>query len=129
MEPINCTAHVKPDGCDIWVGSQIPGVAQMVVAKVLGLKEEQVTIHNHLLGGGFGRRLEVDFIAQAALIAKQSKDPVKVIWSREEDIQHDMYRPYYYDKLSAGLDEQGMPVAWSHRIVGSSIMSRFFLPR
>jgi isoquinoline 1-oxidoreductase beta subunit len=126
MEPINCTAHVKPDGCDIWAGSQVPGVAQMVVAKVLGLKEEQVTIHNHLLGGGFGRRLEVDFIAQAALIAKQSKDPVKVVWSREEDIQHDMYRPYYYDKFKAGLDEQGMPVSWSHRIVGSSIMSRFF---
>ncbi len=126
MEPINCTAHVTPDGCDIWVGTQVPGVAQMVVAKVLGLKEEQVRIHNHLLGGGFGRRLEFDFIAQAALIAKQSKDPVKVVWSREEDIQHDMYRPYYYDKLSAGLDENGMPVAWSHRIVGSSIMSRFF---
>ena len=126
MEPINCTAHVTPDGCDIWVGSQVPGVAQMVVAKVLGLKEEQVKIHNHLLGGGFGRRLEVDFIAQAALIAKQSKDPVKVVWSREEDIQQDMYRPYYYDKLSAGLDENGMPVAWSHRVVGSSIMSRFF---
>src|SRR4030095_2698235 len=111
MEPINCTAHVKPDGCEIWVGSQIPGVAQMVVAKVLGLKEEQLTIHNHLLGGGFGRRLEVDFIAQAALIAKQSKDPVKVIWSREEDIQHDMYRPYYYDKFKAGLDKQGMPIS------------------
>jgi isoquinoline 1-oxidoreductase beta subunit len=126
MEPINCTAHVTPDGCDIWVGSQIPGVAQMVVAKVLGLKEEQVKIHNHLLGGGFGRRLEVDFIAQAALIAKQSKDPVKVVWSREEDIQHDMYRPYYYDKFKAGLDEKGMPVSWSHRIVGSSIMARFF---
>jgi isoquinoline 1-oxidoreductase beta subunit len=126
MEPINCTAHVRTDGCDIWVGSQIPGVAQMVVAGALGLKNEQVTIHNHLLGGGFGRRLEVDFIAQAALIAKQSKDPVKVIWSREEDIQHDMYRPYYYDKISAGLDEKGLPVSWSHRIVGSSIMSRFF---
>lgn len=126
MEPINCTVHVKPDSCDIWVGTQVPGVAQMVAAKVLGLKPEQVTVHNHLLGGGFGRRLEVDFIAQAALIAKQSKDPVKVVWSREEDIQHDMYRPYYYDKLSAGLDAGGKPVSWSHRIVGSSIMSRFF---
>ena len=106
MEPINCTVQVTPDGCDIWVGTQIPTVAQQAVAKTLGLKPEQVRIHNHLLGGGFGRRLEFDFIVQAALIAKQSKDPVKVVWSREEDIQHDMYRPYYYDRISAGLDAQ-----------------------
>jgi isoquinoline 1-oxidoreductase beta subunit len=128
MEPINCTVQVTPDGCDVWVGTQIPTVAQKAVAQTLGLKIEQVRIHNHLLGGGFGRRLEFDFIVQAALIAKQSKDPIKVVWSREEDIQHDMYRPYYYDRLSAGLDAQGMPIAWSHRIVGSSIMARFFPP-
>ena len=128
MEPINCTAQVTPEGCDIWVGTQIPSVAQKAVALTLGLKPEQVRIHNHLLGGGFGRRLEFDFIVQAALIAKQSKDPVKVVWSREEDIQHDMYRPYYYDRFSAGLDAQGTPIAWSHRIVGSSIMARFFPP-
>ena len=128
MEPMNCTVQVTADGCDIWVGTQIPTVAQQAVAQTLGLKPEQVRIHNHLLGGGFGRRLEFDFIVQAALIAKQSKDPVKVVWSREEDIQHDMYRPYYYDRFSAGLDAQGMPIAWSHRIVGSSIMARFFPP-
>ena len=128
MEPMNCTAHVTSDGCDIWVGTQIPTVAQQAVAKALGLKPEQVRLHNHLLGGGFGRRLEFDFIVQAALIAKQANDPIKVVWSREEDIQHDMYRPYYYDRLSAGLDVQGMPIAWSHRIVGSSIMARFFPP-
>ena len=128
MEPINCTVQVTPDGCDVWVGTQIPTVAQKAVAQTLGLKIEQVRIHNHLLGGGFGRRLEFDFIVQAALIAKQSKDPIKVVWSREEDIQHDMYRPYYYDRFSAGLDAQGMPIAWSHRIVGSSIMARFFPP-
>lgn len=126
MEPINCTAQVTSDGCDIWVGSQVPDIAQFVVSKHLGVKPEQVRIHNHLLGGGFGRRLEVDFIAQAALIAKQSKDPIKVVWSREEDIQHDMYRPYYYDRISAGLDDQGAPIAWSHRIAGSSILSRYF---
>src|SRR5262249_11240173 len=96
MEPMNCTAHVTTDGCDIWVGTQIPTLTQRAVAKRLGFKLEQVRIHNHLLGGGFGRRLEFDFIVQAALIAKQFKDPVKVIWSREEDVQHDMYRPYYY---------------------------------
>jgi isoquinoline 1-oxidoreductase subunit beta len=126
MEPMNCTVQVTSDGCDIWVGTQIPTVAQQAVAQTLGLKPEQVRLHNHLLGGGFGRRLEFDFIVQAALIAKQSKDPIKVVWSREEDIQHDMYRPYYYDRFSAGLDEKGMPVAWSHRIAGSSIYARFF---
>ena len=128
MEPMNCTVEVTADGCDIWVGTQIPTVAQQAVAQTLGLKQEAVRLHNHLLGGGFGRRLEYDFIVQAALIAKQAKQPVKVVWSREEDIQHDMYRPYYYDRLSAGLNEQGMPIAWSHRIVGSSIMARFFPP-
>ncbi|HEX2841169.1 xanthine dehydrogenase family protein molybdopterin-binding subunit [Hyphomicrobium sp.] len=128
MEPINCTVHVTPDGCDIWVGTQIPTVAQQAVAQTLGLKPEQVRLHNHLLGGGFGRRLEYDFIVQAALVAKQAKDPVKVVWSREEDIQHDMYRPYYYDRFSAGLDEHGLPISWSHRIAGSAIMARFFPP-
>ena len=128
MEPINCTVHVKPDGCDIWVGTQIPAISQSVVAKALGLNTDQVRLHNHLLGGGFGRRLEFDFILQAALIAKQSKDPVKVIWSREEDIQHDMYRPYYYDRISAGLDDHGKIVAWKHRIVGPAIVARFAPP-
>lgn len=125
MEPINCTVDVTPDGCDIWVGTQIPVIAQTVIAKTLGHDPDKVRIHNHLLGGGFGRRLEFDFILQAALIARQSKDPVKVIWSREEDIQHDMYRPYYYDRISAGLDATGKIVAWKHRIVGSSIVARF----
>lgn len=128
MEPMNCTAHVTGDGCDIWVGTQIPTIAQSAVATALGLEPAAVRIHNHLLGGGFGRRLEFDFIVQAALIAKQAEQPVKVVWSREEDIQHDMYRPYYYDRMRAGLDEQGMPISWKHLIVGSSIMARFFPP-
>lgn len=126
MEPMNCTARVTPEGCDIWVGTQIPSVAQQVVAQALGLKTEDVRIHNHLLGGGFGRRLEYDFILQAVQIAKLVKHPIKLVWSREQDIQHDRYRPYYYDRLSAALDENGMPVAWNHRIVGSSVMTRFF---
>ncbi len=126
MEPLNCTLHVTEDGCDIWVGTQVPALVQLVVSKTLGIERDSVRIHNHLLGGGFGRRLEFDFIVKAALVAKQSKDPVKVIWSREEDIQHDMYRPYYYDKISAGLDPQGKLVAWKHRIVGSAITARFF---
>jgi isoquinoline 1-oxidoreductase beta subunit len=126
MEPINCTVHVTPEGCDIWVGTQVPANAQLAASTVLGIERDKVRIHNHLLGGGFGRRLEFDFIVQAVLIAKQSKDPIKIVWSREEDIQHDMYRPYYYDRISAGLDTAGKLVAWKHRIVGSSIMARFF---
>ena len=125
MEPINCTVHVTPDGCDIWVGTQIPSITQLVISKTLGIDLDKVRIHNHLLGGGFGRRLEFDFVLQAVLFAKQSKDPVKIIWSREEDIQHDMYRPYYYDKISAGLDKDGKLIAWKHRIVGSSIIARY----
>ena len=128
MEPINCTVELKPDGMDIWVGTQVPGIAQAVAAQTAGLKPEQVRIHNHLLGGGFGRRLEVDFIVQAVAIAKQVRGPVKIVWTREEDVQHDMYRPPYLDRISAAVDAKGMPVAWTHRIAGSSIMARFFPP-
>ena len=125
MEPVNCTVHVRPDGCDVWVGTQVATRAQAVAAQVTGLPPEKVRVHNHLLGGGFGRRLEVDFVAQAVAIAKQVDGPVKVVWTREEDIQHDMYRPYYYDRLAAGLDAQGRPIAWSHRITGASIVARW----
>jgi isoquinoline 1-oxidoreductase beta subunit len=124
MEPVNCTVHVRPDACDIWVGTQVPTFAQTAAAKLTGLPRERVQIHNHLLGGGFGRRLEVDFIVRAVEIAKQVPGPVKVIWTREEDIQHDMYRPYYYDRIAAGLDDHGRPIAWTHRITGSSILAR-----
>jgi isoquinoline 1-oxidoreductase beta subunit len=88
------------------------------------LSKGKVQVHNQFLGGGFGRRLEVDFVIRAVQIAKQVTGPVQVLWSREEDIQHDMYRPYYYDRIAAGLDAQGMPVAWTHRVTGSSIMAR-----
>jgi isoquinoline 1-oxidoreductase beta subunit len=125
MEPMNCTVHVRKDSCDVWVGTQVQTRAQAAAAQVTGLPPEKVQVHNHLLGGGFGRRLEVDFIFQAVQIAKQVDGPVKVIWTREEDIQHDIYRPYYYDRLAAGLDEQGMPIAWSHRVTGSSIIARY----
>ena len=104
---MNCTVQMTKDGCDIWVGTQIPGLTQAAVMKVTGLKREQVRIHNHLLGGGFGRRLEFDGTVRAVQIAQQVEGPVQVIWTREEDIQHDMYRPYYYDRLSAGVDAQG----------------------
>src|SRR5207244_3471753 len=88
------------------------------------LSKSKVRVHNHLLGGGFGRRLEVDFITRAVQVAKQVTGPVQVLWSREEDIQHDMYRPCYYDRIAAGLDAQGKPIAWTHRVTGSSIIAR-----
>jgi isoquinoline 1-oxidoreductase subunit beta len=125
MEPINCTVHVRPDGCDVWVGTQVISRAQATAAQVTGLPPEKVRVHNHLLGGGFGRRLDVDSITQAVQIARQVDGPVKIVWTREEDMQHDVYRPYYYDRLAAGLDQTGMPVAWSHRVTGSSILARW----
>jgi isoquinoline 1-oxidoreductase beta subunit len=128
MEPMNCTVHVQKDSCDIWVGTQVPTLAQAAASKLTGLPLDKVKVHNHLLGGGFGRRLETDGIVHAVKIAKQVDSPVKVVWSREEDIQHDMYRPYYYDRLSAGLDADGKPVAWTHRVSGSSIVARYIPP-
>jgi isoquinoline 1-oxidoreductase beta subunit len=122
---MNCTVHVRNDGCEIWVGTQVPTLTQAVVADFLGLLKEKVQVHNHLLGGGFGRRLEPDGTLTAVKIARQVDGPVKVIWSREEDIQHDMYRPCYHDRLSAGLDTEGRPVAWTHRIAGSSAIARY----
>ena len=125
MEPINCTVHVRADGCDLWLGTQVAGRAQAAAAKVTGLSKDRVKVHNHLIGGGFGRRLEVDYVTQAVQVARQVDGPVKVTWSREEDIQHDMYRPYYFDRIAAGLDPGGKPVAWSHRIAGPSILLRW----
>jgi isoquinoline 1-oxidoreductase subunit beta len=128
MEPMNCTVHVRKDGCEVWTGSQVLSRARAAAAKVTGLPLEKVVVHNHFLGGGFGRRLEVDYVTQAVRIAKQVDAPVKVVWTREEDVQHDVYRPSYYDRFAAGLDAHGKPVAWSHRIVGPSIMARFLPP-
>src|SRR4029453_17528545 len=96
MEPMNCTVHLTKDGCDIWVGTQVPGRTQAAVMKLAGLKREQVRIHNPLRGGGFGRRLGHDGTVRAGQIAQQVSGPVQVIWTREEDIQHDLYRPCYY---------------------------------
>jgi len=125
MEPMNCTVQMTRERCEIWVGTQVPGLTQAAVMKLTGFEPEKVIIHNHLLGGGFGRRLEYDGTVRAVQIAQQVSGPVQVIWTREEDIQQDLYRPYYYDRISAGLDTQGRPVAWSHRIAGSSIVTRY----
>jgi isoquinoline 1-oxidoreductase subunit beta len=128
MEPMNCTVHVRKDGCEVWVGSQALARAQATAAKTTGLPSDQVVVHNHLLGGGFGRRLDVDGVTRAVQIAMQVDGPVKVVWTREEDIQHDMYRPYWLDRISAGLDEKGMPVAWKNRFAGSSVIARWLPP-
>jgi isoquinoline 1-oxidoreductase beta subunit len=128
MEPMNCTVHVREDGCEVWVGSQALARVQAAVAKTVGLPLEKVVVHNHLIGGGFGRRLEADGAIRAVQIAQQVNAPVKVVWTREEDIQHDMYRPYWFDRMSAGLDEKGKPVAWSHRFAGSSVIARWLPP-
>lgn len=128
MEPMNCTVHLRKDACEIWVGNQAVARAQAFAAKAAGLRPDQVIIHNHLIGGGFGRRLEADGVARAVEIARQVKGPVKVVWTREEDIQHDMYRPMFFDRLAAGLDAQGRPIAWNNRFAGSSIIARWLPP-
>jgi isoquinoline 1-oxidoreductase beta subunit len=127
MEPMNCTLHVKPDSCEIWVGNQVITRTQAIAAKLTGLPLSKVTVHNHLIGGGFGRRLEVDMIAKAVRIAQKVDGPVKIVWTREEDIQQAMYRPIYFDRFAAVLTD-GKITAWNHRVVGSSILARFAPP-
>ncbi|NJO18460.1 MAG: xanthine dehydrogenase family protein molybdopterin-binding subunit [Thioploca sp.] len=124
MEPMNCTADVKKDSAEIWVPTQAQEWSRAAVAKITGLPEDQITLHTTYLGGGFGRRVEVDFVTQAALISKQIGQPVKVIWSREEDMQQDVYRPAMLAKFMVGLDEKGTPIALTSRIVGPSIFHR-----
>jgi len=128
MEPMNCTVHLRKDECEIWIGSQAMVRVQTMAAKAAGLPPEKVIVHNHLIGGGFGRRLEADGAVRAVEIAKHVDGPVKVVWTREEDIQHDMYRPYWCDRISAGLDERGRPVAWKNRFAGSSVIARWLPP-
>jgi isoquinoline 1-oxidoreductase beta subunit len=125
LEPMNCTVDWRQDSCEIWVGTQVPDRA---VAKLmqLGLRPEQIQLHNHLIGGGFGRRLEVDGIVLAARIARHVQGPVRVLWPREQDIQHDRYRPYYIDRLSAALDKHGLPVSWRHTIAGAGLWALYY---
>jgi isoquinoline 1-oxidoreductase beta subunit len=128
MEPMNCTVHFRGSECEIWVGTQAIARVQAMAAKAAGLPIEKVIVHNHLIGGGFGRRLEADGVVRAVAIAKQVDGPVKVVWTREEDIQHDMYRPAWFDRIAAGLDKDGKPVAWTNRFAGSSVIARWLPP-
>ncbi|QKZ04643.1 xanthine dehydrogenase family protein molybdopterin-binding subunit [Pseudomonas eucalypticola] len=125
LEPMGCVAHVRADACELWVGTQAPVFAQMGAAKISGLPPEKVIIHNQLIGGAFGRRLESDFIFQAVDIARQVDYPIKLVWSREEDMTHDLYRPHYVDRLNAALDDDGGLQGWEHRIAGASVIASF----
>src|SRR6202166_2384969 len=124
MEPVNCTVHVTADACEVWTGTQAMTRCQSYAAQAAGLPLDKVIVHNHLLGGGFGRRLEADMVATSVRIATKVDGPVKVMWFREEDIQHDVYRPAYRDTISASL-QNGKIVAWKYKISGSSIMARW----
>ena len=128
MEPMNCTARVDASGCDVWAPTQGQELAQLAVAQTLGLAKDKIRIRRTLLGGGFGRRLLPDFVVQAVLVAKAVGKPVKVIWSREEDMRHDFYRPAVLHRLEASLDKDGGIAAMAHRLVSPSILQFAFPP-
>ena len=125
MEPLNCTVKVSDNGCDIWTGTQMPGVDQAAAAKILGLKPEQVNVHITFLGGGFGRRAnpQSDFVAEATHVAKAAGAPVKTVWTREDDIHGGYYRPLFLHQARIALGADGLPTGWQHTCVGQSIMT------
>ena len=126
MEPMNCTVHARADGAEVWAPTQFPTWYGQTAAEVLGLQPEQVTVHTTLLGGGFGRRANPDVVAEAAFVAKHVDAPVQVVWTREDDIRHDFYRPANYHRLSAGLDAEGHVTAWRHRVSTPAIGAFLF---
>jgi isoquinoline 1-oxidoreductase beta subunit len=121
MEPMNCTADVRADSCDVWASMQMQTLAQGAAAQASGLPPAKVHIHSEFMGGGFGRRGMTDFVSEAVEVSKAIGAPVKVTWSREDDMHHDNYRPAAYSRFVAGLDAAGWPVAWTNRIVSPSI--------
>lgn len=123
-EPMNCTAHVRDETCDIWVPTQNQKGSQEIAAKITGLDNARVNVHTTYLGGGFGRRALVDYVGEAVEISQKMKAPVKVIWTREEDFQRDYYRPATHNVMKAVIDERGRPVAWRHRIVGADVFGQ-----
>jgi isoquinoline 1-oxidoreductase subunit beta len=125
MEPLNATVHVTPDRCEIWAGTQVPTRAVEGASKITGLPVDRIILHPHYLGGGFGRRLEHDYIDQAVMFAKLVPYPLKVVWTREEDIRHDIVRPMYHDVISAVVDAQGKPVWYGDRICSATVLGRW----
>jgi len=128
MEPLNFTVHVKQGACEMWGGSQVQATAQAAAAKVLGIAQDKVVFHNYILGGGFGRRLDTDMVEKAVRVAQKVEGPVKVIWSREEDMHQDMYRPAYRNVMSASVNADGKITGWMHRVSGGSVILRMFGP-
>ncbi|MEP6690517.1 MAG: xanthine dehydrogenase family protein molybdopterin-binding subunit [Gemmatimonadaceae bacterium] len=125
MEPMNCTADVRADRCEVWAPTQFQSSTFSTAQKLTGLPPESITVHSTFLGGGFGRRAEIDFVTDAVETSKAVAAPVKVMWSREDDMQHDFYRPASHHRLAAEVDASGTPVAWTHRIVAPSVIARF----
>ncbi len=128
MEPMNFTADVRSDRCDLYGPTQFPQLAEGVAMQITGLPKEKVTVHTTFLGGGFGRRIDVDFIVQAVQISKAVGKPVKLIWSREDDMTHDFYRPVSLNTMTAALDANGMPTAMTFKLTSPSVTSRLFPP-
>jgi isoquinoline 1-oxidoreductase subunit beta len=124
MEPMNCTVHLTPGACELWLGTQIAARVQSTAAATAGVPLDKVIVHNQIIGGGFGRRLEPDMVIKAIRVAQQVDGPVKVVWTREEDIQHDLYRPVYYDRIAATLKD-GKIDGWHYRVTGSSVVARW----
>lgn len=125
LEPQNCTAWAKEEGLEVWAPTQSPDMAQVAAAKATDYSLSDITVHTTFLGGGFGRRINQDFVAEAAAISEVSGQPIKLIWSREEDTQRDWYRPSSYHKLSASIDKDGRISAWNHRMAGSGVFDYF----
>jgi isoquinoline 1-oxidoreductase beta subunit len=128
MEPLNCTVWLKEDSCELWLGTQIIARVQQTVAALTRLPVDKVTVHNHLIGGGFGRRLEPDMALNAVRIAQHMNGvPVKVVWTREADVQQDIFRPIYRNVISASL-AGGKVAAWKYKVCGASILARWLPP-
>ena len=125
MEPMNCCARVSGDSVELWAPTQSPNLAQALVAAALRVDPGQVRLHVSRAGGGFGRRLNIDYAVEAALIARELERPVKVIWSREDDMQHDFYRPRSAHRLTARVDDRGRPIAWRHHLSSPAIFAAF----
>jgi isoquinoline 1-oxidoreductase beta subunit len=126
MEPMNCTARVTSEKCDVWVPTQNQTGVLKVAAKITGLKPEQIDVHTTFLGGGYGRRFETDVVEEAILLSKETGRPIKLLWTREEDVKNDLYRPANCCKIEGALDDKGRMTAWSHKVVVQSIFARVF---
>jgi isoquinoline 1-oxidoreductase beta subunit len=128
LEPMNCTANVTDNFCEVWVPTQSQGGCMDAAKEITGLDEEQIQIHTTYLGGGFGRRGETDYVKQSLILAKALGKPIKVTWMREEDMQHDFYRPASMSRFQIGLNKDGFPISWNNQLASPSILKRFFAP-